>query len=134
MFGQFDLHNNRSQKNPDLYLMYIPEQECFNIQEIVTPQNEKVYGTWIISYFQHWDEMPWHAGQENYKFLDSFSKSTFKLNKDGNDEDTSGVIYPAFIKRDTSIYKEDVPFGRYTFYDWQENRFIDEIYMDIMPS
>jgi hypothetical protein len=78
--------------------------------------------------------MPWHAGQENYYFLDSFSKSTFKLNKDGNDEDTSGVIYPAFIKRDTSIYKEDVPFGRYTFYDWQENRFIDEIYMDIMPS
>lgn len=118
----------------NLYLMYIPEEEYFNIQEIAIPQNEKIYGSWIISYFQGWTEIPFNSEQENYEFLESHCQSTFKLNKDGNDEDTSGVIYPAFIKRDTSIYKEDVPFGRYTFYDWQENKFIEEIYIDIMPS
>ncbi len=114
--------------------MYIPEQECFNIQEIDIPENGKVYSTWIMTCFRAWDEKPFISYQENYKFIDSHCVSTFKLDKNGNDEDTSGVIYPAFIKRDTSIYKEDVPFGRYTFYDWQENKFIDEIYMDIMPS
>jgi hypothetical protein len=131
-FNPWDLNQTRQESAYHLSLVYLPEQKLnYSNAEYINSIAGKTV-KWCFTLFKTigWDYIFDDKDPDLRYYL-----STRRMGPTGVDSDieTSGVIYPSFIKVDEE-YPDDVPFGRYCYYNCVTEQLDYDIYIDVIPT
>lgn len=131
-FSPWDLNPERQTAAYYLSLVYLPEEKLnYSNAKYVNFISGK-HIKWCFTLFKTigWDDIFNNTDPDLRYCL-----STRRMGPSGinSDIETNGVIYPSFIKVDDQ-YPDDVPFGRYCYYNCVTEQLDYDIYIDVIPT